>query len=181
MRRGGRPKTEGSGAATRGAAQGTDGGSRRPRPGAVLPGHSSAQAPARAQPPTSHAASLPPHPRGRSAQQPTGHALSRGGPGSQESSAAWHQRPPPPFPELCGGCGPSVVAEGTGGTLLGRGFRSLTRGTAQTVASASGQVAKCPESCWPPSVPARAGAQPRGGGRALPPGILTPQWLIIPR
>ena len=63
-----------------------------------------------------------PHSRGRSAEQPTGHVLSRGGPGSQESSAAWHQRPPPPFPGLCSGCGPGVVAEGTGGTLLGKGF-----------------------------------------------------------
>lgn len=64
------------------------------------------------QPPTSHTVSLPPHPRGRSAEQPTGHVLSAGGPGSQESSATWHQRPSPPFPGLCSGCGPSVISRG---------------------------------------------------------------------
>lgn len=119
MRRGGCPKTEGSGVATQGRSAGHRRGVQtasawsysaeplmQPRPLHVP------QPPRCTAAPTSHAVSLPPHPRGHSAEQPTGHALSRGGPGSQESSAAWHQRPPPPFPGLCSGCGPSVVSRG---------------------------------------------------------------------
>lgn len=141
-----------------------------------------AQAPARAPAPQMYPSPPPatlspsPHtPEGtlpNSPQDTRSHAVGPDRRRARQRGTSVHRRP---SQGSAAAAGPVLSAEGTGGMLLGRGFRSLTRGTAQTVASASRQISKCPESFWPPSVPARAGAQPRGGGQALPPGILTPQ------
>lgn len=69
--------------------------------------------------------------------------------------------------------GPVLSAEGTGGMLLGSGFRSLARGMAQMVASASGQTSsKCPESSGHPVCQPGLGLSPgwRAGSAPGHPG-----------
>lgn len=142
------------------------------------------------QPPTSHAVSLPQHRHGRSAEQPTGHALSHCGPSPRR---AWqrgtgaHHRPSQGSTEAVG---PVLSAESTGGTLLGRGFHSLAQGMAQTVASAIEQTSsKCPESsghpvCQPElglSPGWRTGSAPRHPGPSNhSPGALSTGWTLTP-
>lgn len=188
VRKGGCPKTEGSGATTqaqcRAQMRGPDGLGLellcRATHAAQAPLH--VPQPPRCTPAPHQPRCLPP-PTPPRALCRTGHrtrALARWARITGELGSV-APAPSPPSQGSAAAAGPGLSAEGTAGTLLGRGFHSLTRGTAQAVASASGQIPKCPESFWPPSVAARAGAQPGGGGRALPPGIRTPQWLIIPR
>ena len=138
------------------------------------------------QPPTSHAVSLPPHRHGRSAEQPTGHTLSHCGPNPKrarqrgpgvhhhpsqgsESSAARPRRPPPPFPGLLRGCGPSSVSRGHQRDAAGERFSLPGSGHGPDGGQCNrADFQQVPRKLWPPSVPARAGAQPRVEGGLCP-------------